>query len=87
MVCSLGQTSNFVMNLTHYVWFKAIFQENDWCLYGNKTELKRISSHLKNRCSTKPIWYKLVCEQNMCFVTSIFVHILTLMIEVASIFS
>ena len=29
-----------------------------------KTQRKRISSHLKNGCPTKPIWYKLVCEQN-----------------------
>lgn len=52
-----------------------------------KNELKRISSHLKNICPTKAIRYKLVWEQNMCFVNSIFAHILKLMIQIASIFS
>ena len=37
-----------------------------------KTQLKRISLHLKNRWQTKPITrYKLVCEQNLCLVASI----------------
>ena len=30
-----------------------------------KTQSKRISSHLKNGSPTKPIRYKLVCEQNV----------------------
>ena len=32
-----------------------------------KTQRKRISSHLKNRSPTKPIRYKLVCEQSRQF--------------------
>ena len=31
--------------------------------------------------------YKLVCEQNMCYVTSISAYILMLMIQISSIFS
>ena len=30
-----------------------------------KTQRTRISSHLKNRCPTRPIRYKLVCEKNV----------------------
>ena len=30
-----------------------------------KTQRKQISSYLKNRIPTKPIRYKLVCEQNV----------------------
>ena len=72
--------------------FKDIFQENDWCFDGKKLNLKPglkgISSHLKDKCPTKPLRYKRVCEQNMCYnVISIFAYILILMIQFASIFS
>ena len=53
-------------------WIQPIKNMNSKVFFGGmtavwtvKTQRKRISSHLKNRNPTKPIRYKLVCEQNV----------------------
>ena len=45
-----------------------------------KTERKRISSHLKNRFQADTVWTRLAAGKT-CFVTSIFAHILRLIIQ------
>ena len=45
-----------------------------------KTERKRISSHLKNRFQADMVWTRLAASKT-CFVTSIFAHILRLIVQ------
>ena len=67
---NFGQRDLYKLNMNSKIFFRRMT-----AVWTVKTQRKRMSSHLKHGSPTKPIRYKLVCEQNVFYYRDFFSYL------------